>query len=385
MIVKKNVAILFACIIIAMLGYGIALPVLPFYIEQFGGRGLQLGLLVAAYGIMQLIFAPVWGSLSDRYGRKPILMIGMSGLGLGMLLFGFSRSLLMLYGAQLVSGALACAMFPVAMAYISDSSSDQERAGLMGKVGASAGLGIVLGPGIGGILADYSLALPFFVAASVCFATVLIIFFVLPESLEPEKRSDKTENITFIQLKGLWQAIYTPIGFGLFAAFAVYFGKSNFSSIYGLYALERFGYGPKEVGSILMIMSLAYLISQGFLVGPLIKKIGEESLIRLALIGNALGFLLLILASQYVTMVIAIVFFIILNAMLKPSALSFISKRASDRQGAAMGIAESYMSVGRVAGPIWAGSLFDVHILLPFISGGIFFLIMFFVSMRKKV
>ncbi|OEF97194.1 hypothetical protein BHF68_05770 [Desulfuribacillus alkaliarsenatis] len=364
-----------------MLGYGIGMPVLPFYIEQLGGGGLQLGLLIAAYGVMQLIFAPVWGSLSDRYGRKPILMVGMTGLGLGMLLFGLSHSLWMLYMAQLISGALACAMFPVAMAYISDSTSEENRSGAMGKIGAAAGLGIVIGPGIGGLLATNSLSTPFFVAASVCFFTVLVIMIGLPETLTKASRNESVDKIEFLQIRGLWQALYTPIAFGLFAIFAVYFGKTNFSSIYGLYALERFGYGPQEVGSILMIMSLVYLIAQGFIVGPLTKKYGEQKVIKWALLGNAIGFILMLIADAFIWIVLTISFFILLNALLKPAALAFISKNSTMKQGKAMGFAESYMSVGRIIGPIWAGAIFDVNMSFPFISGALFFLLMFLISL----
>lgn len=373
--------ILFISICIAMLGYGIAMPVLPFYIEQLGGGGLQLGLLIAAYGVMQLIFAPIWGSLSDRHGRKPILIVGMTGLGLGMLLFGLSHSLWMLYMAQLLSGALACAMFPVAMAYVSDSSSDDNRSGAIGKIGAAAGLGVVLGPAIGGLLATYSLATPFFVAASICFFAVIVIIIGLPESLTLANRNKTTEKIEFLQVKGLWQAMYTPIAFGLFAVFAVYFGKSNFSSIYGLYALERFGYGPQEVGSVLMIMSLVYLIAQGFIVGPLTNKYGEQKVIKWALLGNGIGFILMLLANTYIWIVLTISFFILLNALLKPAALAFISKNSTKKQGKAMGFAESYMSVGRIIGPVWAGAIYDVNSSFPFISGALFFLLMFLISL----
>ena len=385
MIQKKNVMILFACIMTAMLGYSIALPVLPFYIEKLGGGGLQLGMLVAVYGIMQLIFAPVWGSLSDQYGRRPILMVGMSGLGLGMVLFAFSKSLLMLYGAQMVSGALACAMFPVAMAYITDSSTEAERAGLMGKVGAAAGLGIIIGPGIGGILAGYSLAAPFWAASAVCFSAVGIIYLVLPESLisKQKKAENMAEKKKIIDFGRLYKAVRTPVGFGLVMAFALYFGKSNFSSIFGLYALERFGYGPKEVGIVLMIMSFVYLVSQGFIVGPLSKKYGEKKVITGALAGNAVGFLFLLLANTFITMVIAVSFFILLNALLKPAALSFISTNAQSQQGEAMGLAESFMSIGRIGGPLWAGMVFDINIFMPFISGAVFFMVMFIYSLRK--
>ncbi len=378
---RKNVMILFSSIVIAMLGYGIAMPLFPFYIERLGGGGKQLGLLLASYGVMQLIFAPVWGSLSDRYGRKPILLIGMMGLSSSMILFGFSTKLWMLYVAQMLSGALSCAMFPVSMAYVSDISESQDRGGAMGKVGAAVGLGMILGPGFGGMLAGQSLSRPFFIAAAFCALTCFIILFGLPESLPRDKRPKTIEKIEFLQVKGVWQAMFTPMAFGLFTAFAVNFGKSNFSSVYGLYALEKFNYGPQEVGGILMVMSFVYLMAQGVLVGPLTKKFGEERVIKIALIGNSIGFILMLMANSYIFIVLSISFFILLNALLKPSALAFVSKNATISQGVAMGITESYMSLGRIIGPIWAGMIFDIDINYPFISGTVIFLLMFLISL----
>lgn len=377
--------ILFISITIAMLGYGIALPILPFYLETMGGNGFHLGLLVSTYGVMQLIFAPVWGSLSDKYGRKPLLLLGMIGLCIAMLIFGFSTKLWMLYVAQVVSGALTCAMFPVSMAYTSDITEDENRSGAMGKIGAAVGLGMILGPGIGGLLAVETLSTPFFIAAGVSLVTFIIILIGLPESHPRGKRATSVDKIRIVQVKGLWQVMFTPIAFGLFTSFAVNFGKSNFSSVYGLYALERFKYGPQEVGSILMIMSFMYLIAQGFMVGPLTKKFGEVNVIKLALIGNSIGYILILLANRYISIIISISFFILLNALLKPSALAFVSKYSHVSQGKAMGYTESYMSLGRIIGPLWAGILFEANINYPFVSGSVFFFFMFIISLIFRI
>ncbi|WP_280771775.1 MFS transporter [Salipaludibacillus daqingensis] len=381
---RKKLIILFTSIAIAMTGYGIALPLFPFLIEKYGGGGLQVGLLIASYGAMQLIFAPIWGSLSDKYGRKPMLLIGMGGLGAAMIFFGFSTHLWMLYAAQLFSGALSSAVFPVAMAYTSDVTEDEDRGGAIGKIGAAAGLGIILGPAIGGLLGAESLYLPFFLAAGFALSTCIIIWFGLPESLPENKRAVEKENIKLFRMSGLWQALLTPMAFGLITAFAVNFGKSNFSSVYGLYVLERFGYGPREVGIILMVMSFIYLIAQGALVGPLTKKFGEENVIKGALIGNGAGFILIMNAETFPMIILSVSFFILLNALLKPSALAYVSKRSVYSQGRTMGITESFMSLGRILGPLWAGSLFDVNYSFPFMSGAVFFLVMFGLSMSVK-
>ncbi len=377
---KRKMIILFASITIAMLGYGLALPILPFYLEKFGGSGVHLGLLIASYGVMQLMFAPFWGRMSDRYGRKPILIIGMMGLCLAMILFGLSTKLWMLYVAQMISGVLTCAMIPVSMAYTSDISTTENRSSAIGKIGAAIGLGMILGPGLGGVLARNSLSTPFFIAIIIALLTILIIIGFLPESLPKESRESVSKSSEKLEIKEIFQALLSPIGFGLFTVFAVNFGKSNFTSIYSLYAYERFGFGVSEIGGLLMIMSLMYLIAQGVLVGPLTKKFGTEKIIRLALLGNAIGFILMIFAANHLTMIFSISFFTLVNSLLKPAGLSFISQNAIGSQGMAMGIAESYMSLGRIIGPLWAGAIFDVNILFPYVSGATFYIIMFAIS-----
>ncbi len=377
---NKNMIILIISLIVVMMGYGIAMPVLPFYIDSLGGRGIHYGLLFACYGMMQLLFAPVWGSLSDRHGRKPMLLIGMVGLGSAMALFALSTQLWMLYAAQLLSGGMSSATLPAAQAYAADITSKQDRGGAMGKIGGAIGIGIVLGPGLGGILATMSLSTPFLIASAFCMLTFLIILVGLPESLGKEKRV-KDAQIKFMQLKGMGQMLFTPVGFGLLAAFIAIFGQTIFSSVFGLYALARFNYGPEQVGTFLMVMALMYALAQGLIVGPLTKKFGEEKVISIGCAGSAIGFALILLSSAFVTIMLSMSLFILLNSLLKPSALAFISKHGEGTQGQSMGIAESYMSLGRIAGPLWGGMIFDFNLYLPFISGALFFLITFIATM----
>jgi len=376
--------ILFISIVLAVLGYGMAFTVLPFFIEELGGSGTQFGILLFLFGFMQLVFAPVWGKVSDKYGRKPVLILGMVGLGSSMLFFGLASAIWMLYVAQVASGILSSAMPPVAMAYISDSSSEETRSGAMGMIGAAAGLGIIVGPGFAGMLAGISLTLPFFAAAGMCLLTCFTILACLPESLPQGKRTVVMEKINLMEVRGMWQALSTPVAFALVVAFAINFGKSNFTGAYALFAAGKFGFGAEEVGAVLMVTGLVYVLAQGLLVGPLTNRLSEGRVIKMSLIGSAAGFLLMLLAFDYLTMLLTVGLFNLFNAVLKPATMGLISKQTTFGQGSVMGIAESYMGLGRALGPLWAGAMVDININLPYLGGALFFVIMFIASLKLK-
>jgi DHA1 family multidrug resistance protein-like MFS transporter len=368
---RRNMIILFVTLVIVMLGFGMIIPLIPFYIDQFGASGSELGLLMATFAAAQFVFAPIWGQLSDRYGRKPILAIGVLGFALSQLFFGLSTELWMLFASRVLAGILSSATMPTAMAYIGDSTSDKDRGGGMGMIGAAMGLGMVLGPGIGGWLATRSLALPFFVAAAVSMVILIFILVALPESLPKEARSKTRGGLRGPRLKEMWQALFGPMGFLLVLAFLVSFGLTNFEAVFGLYALERYDYGPQQVGTILTVIGLASAIVQGALTGPLTRRWGEVTIIRISMLGSALGFVLMLLARNYAGVLVTVTFFVVSNALLRPAVSSLISRRATTGQGVAMGLNNSFMSLGRILGPTWAGFLFDSNISLPYLTGSV--------------
>jgi DHA1 family multidrug resistance protein-like MFS transporter len=241
---RRNVIILFFTLVVIMLGFGMIIPIFPYYIDSFGASGRELGLLMAIFATMQFLFAPLWGDLSDRYGRKPVILVGVLGNAISQLFFGLSTQLWMLFAARALAGILSSATLPTAMAYIGDSTSEEDRGSGMGMLGAAMGVGMVLGPGIGGWLATQSLALPFFVAAGLSLVAMVFVLRVLPESLTEAERAHRDGPLRGPQLRSLWQALYSPIGFLLVLALLLSFGLTSFEGVFGLYALERFGYGP---------------------------------------------------------------------------------------------------------------------------------------------
>ena len=371
---RKNVAILSLTLGVVMLGFGMVMPIMPFYIESMGASATELGLLVAISPFIQLVASPLWGSVSDRRGRRPVLIIGLLGYGLSMLLFGLSTELWMLFVARGVGALLSAATMPTTMAYISDSTSEEERGGGMGALGAATGLGMVLGPALGGLLGSESLSMPFFLTAAVCLLTLLLVLFLLPESLPPEARRVATAGPKLglgRQLEELWRALFGPLGLLLFMAFLVSFGLTNFQGIFGYYALKKFGYGTEEVGWILTVVGIVAAVAQGALTGALTKRWGEAAVIKATLLGSALTFVLLLTANSLGTVLLTTALFTLPNTLLRPAVISLTSKHAGERQGVAMGLNNSFNSLGRVVGPVWAGFAFDLNYNLPYLSGAV--------------
>ena len=378
---KRNLYILTFVLFAVMLGYGIIIPILPFYIDKMGAGGMELGLLVAAYAVMRLICGPIWGSLSDRVGRKPILLIGILGYTITMVWFGLATQLWMLFAARILSGVLSSATAPTTMAYISDSTPEKERGGGMGMLGAAAGIGAIAGPALGGLLAGESLSTPFFIAAGMSALSLLLVWIFLPESLPAGDRQKSEQEEGILDIHAWLQAIRGPIGILFALTFISTCGLMIFSSVFGLYALERFSFGPQEVGVMMMVLGLVSAIAQGVFAGPFTSRWGEEAVIKVGLLATALGFGLMLLAKDTLTILLTTAFFGFAVALQIPSLSSLTSKRATISQGIAMGLSNSFVSLGRIFGPLFGGYLFDINILLPYLGGSAIMGIGFVVSL----
>jgi len=379
---RKNLILLSLTLGVVMLGFGMVMPIMPFYVESMGASATDLGFLVAISPFIQLIASPFWGSVSDRHGRKPLLIVGLLGYGISMLFFGLATELWMLFVARGVGALLSAATMPTTMAYVSDSTSEQDRGGGMGVLGAATGLGMVLGPALGGLLASESLSTPFFLTAAVCLLTLLLVLLFLPESLPVEaRRHTATKFEPAASIRDLWQALYGPLGVLLLMAFLVSFGLTNFQGIFGYYALKKFGYGTEEVGWILTVVGLVAALTQGILTGPLTKRWGEATVIKATLLASAVTFGLLLTANNLVTVLLTTGLFTLPNALLRPAVISLTSKHADTRQGTAMGLNNSFNSLGRIVGPIWAGFAFDINYDLPYLSGAAVMFLGFLISL----
>ena len=378
---RQNILILSFALVVVMLGFGLVIPIFPFFIEELGAGGKELGLLVAISALLEFIFAPLWGSVSDRIGRKPVLMIGMVGYGLSSLLMGLSTKLWMLFASRALSGILSSATLTTALAYVGDSTPEEERGGGMGTLGAAMALGVILGPGLGGWLAGDSLSTPFFIAAGMSLVSLLLILFLLPESLPAEARRQGKGKVNVVNLRALWQALFSPIGVLLLMVALFSFALANFEAVFGLYALEKFGYGPERVGTILMVVAVVSTVGKAVLTGPATKRWGEAAVIKASALAGSVGFLVLLAANTYATILLATGFFILSKTLLRPAAFALISKRSAGSQGAAMGLSNSFMSLGRIAGPVWAGLVFDLNVNYPYLSGAAVMFVGFLLSL----
>ncbi|ERI07638.1 tetracycline resistance MFS efflux pump [Aneurinibacillus aneurinilyticus] len=382
---KRALPILFAVMFLVMVGFGIIIPVLPFFAEQLGATPAQLGWLMAVYSLMQFIFAPMWGGISDRIGRKPVMLIGIAGLSLSFFLFAVSTQLWMLFAARILAGFLSSANMPTTMAYVADVTTPENRGKGMGIIGAAVGLGFIFGPAIGGIFSKTSLNMPFFIAGTVSAITFLFVLFFLKESLPPEKRTVRTPGTK----ESRWKAFSGPTSVLYILQFFVSFSLAGLEATFAYFAFARAGIGTTNLGYIFMIMGLAGAVVQGELVGRLTKKFGEGAVIQMGLVVSAIGFGLILLTDSFVTAAIFLTVFGLGNGVIRPSVSALITKRTEVGQGSATGLLSSFDSLGRIAGPPIGGALYSMQIGLPYISGLIvsaiaFILYRFYMKKEQK-
>lgn len=361
---KKSLPILFAVMFLVMVGFGIIIPVMPFYAEELGASPTELGFLMAVYSVMQLIFAPVWGRVSDRIGRKPVMMIGILGLAVSFFLMAISTELWMLFVARIIGGVLSSANMPTAMAYVADITTDEDRGKGMGIIGAATGLGFIFGPAIGGIFSKTSLGLPFYIAGVSSLITFFLVMIVLKESLTPASRSEVSRKRI-----PLTQALNGPISMLFFLQLFVSISLAGLEATFAYFAAVKADLDAVKLGYIFMIMGLAQAFVQGGLIGKLTKRFGEGVVIQMGIIISAIGFGLILLTNNFITAAIYLTIFGIGNGLIRPGVSALLTKKSTTGHGSTTGLLSSFDSLGRIIGPPLGGWLFSISIGLPYITG----------------
>lgn len=364
----RPVRILSLTLLVVMLGYGMVFPVVPFYIEKFGAGGQELGWMVSAYALMQLIFAPLWGLLSDRFGRKPVIALGLLGYAAAMAWMGLADRFWMLFAARVLSGILSSATTPASMAYIGDHTSAFERSAAMGQLGAATGIGVVAGPLLGGLLSSQDLSTPFFIGAGLAGLSSLLVLRFLPEDRSIIQSQEKQPFSLHLAFLGL---TFKPAGLILMLILIIAFALANFQGIIGLFAVDKFNISTQESGLLWVVIGDVLILGQGLLTGPLTRRLGEPVLIKAGLVGGAASFILIALSPAFIFLLPATALFTLNLALLGPTLNALMSRQGGNRQGALMGLNSMAASLGRVSGPLLAGQLYDLRWEFPFWSGAL--------------
>ena len=366
---------LLLCVFIVSVGFGIVVPVLPFYVRQIGITPSQIGLLLSSYALTQVITAPLWGILTDRIGSRKVISLGTAGLAISLVVFGLTSTLWVLFASRMFGGAMGAGAVPASMTSAGNASLPEQRGAAMGMMGAGMGAGFILGPALGGYLSSWGLAIPFFMAAVTAMIASVLAAILLPGNTPTQAAPDHsvpsiTAKSSILSNRHRW---FTPgklvLGFFLFAALMASFGDGNRQSTLALYSIDLFGLRADEVGLTLTLMGLTYVVAQVAIVGPAVDWIGETAVLFAGLVLNVIGFGLFLVALEFWTLTATICLQGAGMACIQTSIPSMISKKAGAHQGTFMGLRTGLENASRVAGPIWGGRVYELSPAYPFWTG----------------
>ncbi|HEV8541653.1 MAG TPA: MFS transporter [Verrucomicrobiae bacterium] len=368
---KPSLSIIFFTVFIDLIGFGIVMPLLPLYSAEFGAPGWMNGAIVASFSLMQFLFAPAWGKLSDRIGRRPVLLISNAGSTIAYGMFGFAsgfagqQALWLLLASRIFAG-ICGANLSVASAYIADVSPPEKRSKSMGLIGMAFGLGFIFGPALGSFSAGkFGLAGPGWVAAAICGVNFLFTLTMLVESLKPSSEP-KVRRVRFEQWAHTFK--HPTIGFLVGLYFFATFAFACFEVTIGLLLEHKFNYGPKQVGYFITYCGLLSALLQGGGIGPLIKRFGERKLLAMALVVVAAGLLMIPYVSTISGMLLALGVFAAGSGIHRPPLFGLISILTPEsEQGEAMGVTQSAGSLARIVAPVFAITLYEVRPPLPYV------------------
>jgi DHA1 family tetracycline resistance protein-like MFS transporter len=353
---RSPLLVIFTTVFIDLIGFGIVIPVLPYYVEgtKFNASPRVVGLLFASYSVMQLIFTPILGRLSDKYGRRPILFLSLLGTSLGFFVMGFANTLWMLFAGRIIDG-ITGGNISTAQAYIADITTPENRAKGMGMIGAAFGLGFIFGPAIGGILSRWGISVPLFFAGGLALANAILLYFTLPETVTADHPArNSAANGRWSQLAASLKQPQLAYVLVIYFVFIVAF--SIMTTSFALFTMFRFGYDASHNGYLFMYVGILGALVQGVLIGRLVKRFGE---VKLVIIGALLFAASLFLfpfvgpATGLATLLLLGGVFSLGNSLATPSLTTLASKSAGrGEQGGVLGVTQSVASLARVIGPL---------------------------------
>ncbi|WP_282022869.1 MFS transporter [Priestia flexa] len=373
---RKKIIILMINMFIAVGSFGIIIPILPAYLQSINQGGTAAGLMIAIFAGAQLIFSPITGKWSDQYGRRKMIIYGLAGLTLSMFIFYAVNSIWLLYASRVIGGVGAALLIPAIFAYVADITTMEQRAKGNSLVSAAMSLGIVIGPGLGGFLADFGLKIPFLVSALVSLVAVLFSMMLLENSETEEATAARAaiqDNESMVSK--LARSVKMPYFIPLVITLVMSFGLMAYESVLGLFLDKQYGATPQQIALMVTATGIVSVIVQLFLVDRIVRIFGEIAVLNIFIGVAALGFLLSLFTGSYSLFFVISLIIFLATSILRPVLNTLISKMAGNEQGFAMGMNNAYMSIGNVLGPTLAGVLFDVQIMYPFVLGLVLLLV----------
>jgi MFS transporter, DHA1 family, tetracycline resistance protein len=381
---RAPLTILFLTVFLDLVGFGIVIPLLPLYAELFGASPMAVVWLVAIYSLMQFVFAPWWGQLSDRVGRRPVLLVGLFGSALSYLVFGLAGSLLVLFVARALAGFMG-ANIGVAQAYVADVTAPEDRARGMGLIGAAFGLGFIFGPAIGGSLAHFGPSVPFLAAGGLAFVNGLMAVRWLPESRPRSVSRTVSQPGLGARVEALRRFSAGRRGGALFGIFFLLtFAFAALEATFSLWADRRWEFTPSGVAFLFAYIGVLITVVQGALVGPLVRRLGERRLAAYGAAALAIGLFAIPAAPSVAWLAVALAFLAFGQGTTIPAISAMISRAAApEEQGRLLGVSQSLSALGRVLGPVYGGLAFaKVGIGAPYVGGGAVVLVALLVISR---
>ncbi len=384
MLRRPGLSVLLATVLVDMIGFGIVLPLLPFYAEDLGATAFQVTMIIASFSAMQLIAAPIWGRFSDRTGRRRLLIAGLFASAISYLIFALADSIAVLLISRAAAGA-AGGTISVAQAYMADSTKGEERAHGLGLIGAASGLGIMLGPAIGGYFSRFGLGAPGLVAAGLCALNAAAAILFLPESKPFLDRTTAAVRGQAATFRG-W--LHSLTRYPLRLLLAVYFLAlscfTSMTSVLALYLSRTFAMDASDMGLVFSLAGAVTVVIRGGAVGRIVKAFGEAATVRAGCVLLALSVGAIPFLPNKWWLLLVVPLWACSTGILFPSLASLISRATDEHsQGSVLGGSQLAGGAGRVVGPLWAGAMFQSYsIVSPFLFGSGLMLIAIFLSLR---
>ena len=378
----KRVGVLMGIVFVDMLGFLIVLPLLPFYAEDLGASESVVGVLISAFAFAQVVTSPFWGKLSDRYGRRPMILLGLIMSALSYALFGLAETVIVLLISRLVQGAGA-GTTGVVQAYVSDAAPPGERTQALGWVTVATSAGVMIGPALGSLATELGRSAPGFVAAGLCLLNFVFAWFLLPESTSAEEDGDEAAQAAggdetaapAVEPRSLGRAIRQVLlhpGSSLAILIWIYaLGMMAFMALNGVVALylERvFGFTEATIGWFYVYVGAVSTLMRGFVLGPVVKRLGEVRTLRVGVVSIALGLATVPLAFNLVSLAVVVLLVPVGTALLFPATTSLVSQASRRGEvGQSLGVQQAFGGVSRMIGPLWATAAFQyLSIEAPF-------------------